>query len=209
MLGRAGRPHQSESGVGVALIEKRHEKDPKVKTLRSAIKAGQGTAVTSQLLDSFEGIMRFVLAVVVEHGETTREDVANAFRRTLAHYHVNESVQFDRPFEEDMMEDIPSYQKVLKAKGAIRLQSHRLSSDGVHAEVFSSGKIYEVTLGVTGTTCTCPAASQFYRGKVCKHQASDYSCPVHDLPCSPPASIRRCGPGPSTTAGTFSARHWM
>jgi hypothetical protein len=83
MLGRAGRRHQSESGVGVALIEKRHEKDPNVKTLRSAIKAGQGTAVTSQLpllLVRFEGIMPgLVLAVVVEHGEITREDVANAF----------------------------------------------------------------------------------------------------------------------------------
>jgi hypothetical protein len=77
--------------------------------------------------------------------------VANAFRRTLAHYHVNESVQFDRPFEEDMMEDIPSYKKVQKAKGVIRLQSHRLSRNGVHAEVFSSGKIYEVTLGVTSS----------------------------------------------------------
>jgi helicase len=177
MLGRAGRPHKSHTGVGVALIEKRFERDPKVQTLRAAIEAGRGTAVRSQLLDSFEGLMRFVLAIVVERGETTREDVAGAFRKTLAHYHVSEDIQFDRAFEEDMMEDIPSYQKVIDAKGNICLKEHRLSPDGVHVEVFSSGKVYQVTLGVTGIECSCPAASRYYRGQVCKHQA----CAIHDL----------------------------
>ncbi|MFQ5922558.1 MAG: hypothetical protein ACE5M4_06905, partial [Anaerolineales bacterium] len=52
-----------------------------------------------------------------------------------------------------------------------------LSPDGIHAEVFSSGKVYQVTLGVTGIECSCPAASRYYRGKVCKHQA----CAIHDL----------------------------
>jgi hypothetical protein len=43
MLGRAGRPPQSESGVGVALIEQRHEKDPKVKVLRGRGGAGDSS----------------------------------------------------------------------------------------------------------------------------------------------------------------------
>ncbi len=121
--------------------------------------------------------MRFVLSVVVERGETTLADVRGAFERTLAFHASKEPISFDRSFEDDLMEDIPAYQRVLAAKGAVRLADHHLSADGVHAYVTSGDHGYEVTFGVLGLTCECPAASKFYRGQICKHQA----CAIHDL----------------------------
>lgn len=177
MLGRAARPHQVKSGSGVVLLEKRFEKEPQVRELLSAVTTGRGGTVVSRLPDSFEAIMRFVLAVVVESGEATREDVASAFSKTLAYHSSPEPYDFDRPFEEDLMEDIPAYQKVVDAGGAIRLKSFSLSAAGVQASVQSGAKEYEVTIGVTGVSCTCPAASQFYKGRICKHEA----CAIHDL----------------------------
>lgn len=177
MLGRAARPHRVKSGSGIALIQKRFEKEPEVEELLSAVAKGRGGVVVSRLTDSFEAIMRFVLAVVVESGDATREDVAAAFSKTLAYYSSPEPIEFDRRFKEDLMEDIPAYQKVVDARGAIRLRGYRLSAAGVHAVIDSSGTEYDVTIQVTGLACTCPAASQFYRGKICKHQA----CAIHDL----------------------------
>ncbi len=177
MLGRAARPNQVESGTGVALIERQVEKQTEIKALIAAIRAGRGGTVHSRLPESFEGIMRFVLSVVVEGGDTTREEVAAAYKRTLAYHDDPKPVAFDRPLEEDLMEDVPAYQKVVAARGAICLRSHRLSPAGVDAEIDSSGKRYEVKLAVTGLSCSCPAASKFYRGKICKHQA----CAIHDL----------------------------
>src|SRR5690606_8934723 len=86
-------------------------------------------------------------------------------------------IRFDRPFEEDMMEDLPAYAKVVAANGAIRLEKYAIAPEGVHATVASRGNRYEVVIGILGVTCTCPAASQFYRGRICKHEA----CAIHDL----------------------------
>jgi hypothetical protein len=163
--------------VGVALIDRKVGKDPQVQELITAIKAGKGGTVSSRLPDSFEGIMRFVLAVVVERGETTREDIASAYTRTLAYHADPRPVHFDRSFEEDMMEDLPAYRKVVEAGGSIHLTAHHLSPAGVHATIASGDKKYEVSLAVIAISCTCPAASQFYRGRICKHQA----CAIHDL----------------------------
>jgi helicase len=91
MLGRAGRPHQVEAGTGVALIHSNGRRHAEIEQLTKAVEAGKGGDVESRLPESFEGIMRFVLA--------------------------------------------------------------------------------------TKISCTCPAASQFYRGQICKHQA----CAIHDL----------------------------
>ncbi len=177
MLGRAARPYQVQNGVGIALIETRYEKVPEVKELVRAVRSGRGGTVVSRLPDSFEGLMRFVLAVVAEHGDTTRDDIRRAFSKTFAYHVAPGDIAFDRPLVEDLMEDIPAYQKVVKAEGAIRLVGARLSPAGVHAVVDSSGKQYEVTIAVTGLECTCPAASKFYRGAICKHQA----CAIHAL----------------------------
>jgi helicase len=177
MLGRAGRPGHVPRGTGIALIEQRFAREAAVKELVTAVKQGRGGAVESRLAESFEGLMRFVLGVVVEKGEATREDVAQAFSKTLAYYAAPAPISFDREFRDDMMEDLPAYEKVVDAAGAICLVDYHLSAEGVHVEIDSSGKRYEVTIGVTGVECTCPAASQFYRGRICKHQA----CAIHDL----------------------------
>ncbi len=177
MLGRAGRPYQAKRGIGVALIEKRLRDNDVIRELVTSVQRGRGAPVTSRLPETFEGFMRLVLAVVCEHGETTRDDVNAVFERTLAQFEESESLDGDRPFEEDMMEDLPQYQKVIDAQGAICLHSYECSPEGVRAVIASSEKRYEVTVGDTGLECTCPAASQFYRGKICKHQA----CAIHDL----------------------------
>jgi hypothetical protein len=76
-----------------------------------------------------------------------------------------------------MMEDLQSYKKVVDAKGKIRLKNYQISPDGVHATIRSGEKEYEVMLRLTGIDCTCPAASQFHRGDICKHMA----CAIHGL----------------------------
>lgn len=176
MLGRAGRPHQVAHGSGIALVEKEYQQDPAVRELLKAIRQGRGGVVTSRLSDSFEGLMRFVLDVIVARGEATRRDVVEAFKRTLAYAEAPQQISLDRPLRDDIMEDMPSYQRVIAAEGAIRLASYRLSAEGVHAVVASDEKRYEVKIGVTGVDCTCPAR-KFYRGEICKHQA----CAIHEL----------------------------
>jgi hypothetical protein len=114
---------------------------------------------------------------LVEAGEATRQDVGAVYARTFAHHRRNEPITFDRSFKADLMEDIPSYEKVRAARGAICLARHRLSPAGIQAAVASKDREYDVTLALTGITCTCPAASKFYRGRICKHQA----CAIHDL----------------------------
>ncbi|HXF73414.1 MAG TPA: DEAD/DEAH box helicase [Actinomycetota bacterium] len=177
MLGRAARPLQVARGLGVALIERRWRDEPEVVELRRAVEVGRGGVVTSRLPERFEGTMRFVLSVAVERGEATREDIADVYARSLAHHRAPEPIRFDRPFQDDLMEDLPEYAKVVEAGGAIRLLEHHLSPEGVHATVGSGDRSYEVTIGVTSVTCTCPAASRFFRQRVCKHQA----CAIHDL----------------------------
>jgi len=177
MLGRAARPKQVESGRGVALVERRRGDDDEVKTLIDAVRQGRGGRVRSRLPDSFEALMRFVLAAIVERGETTRSDIASVFERTFAYHSDPGPITFDRDIRDDLMEDIPAYRKVIEAAGGIRLASYEVSPSGVRAVVASGDKSYEVTISVTGLTCTCPAASKYYRNEICKHQA----CAVHDL----------------------------
>ncbi|HWP63704.1 MAG TPA: DEAD/DEAH box helicase [Candidatus Binatia bacterium] len=177
MLGRAARPLQVDRGIGVALVQRDLEHEDDVVELRRAIEQGQGGVVSSQLPESFEGTMRFVLAVVVERGEATRANIAAAYERTLAHHRAPTPIVFDRPFRDDLMEDIPEYRRVVEAGGRIRTVEHHLSPEGVHATVASDDRRYEVTIGVTEVSCTCPAASRYYRGRICKHAA----CAIHDL----------------------------
>ncbi|HEX5437836.1 MAG TPA: DEAD/DEAH box helicase [Gemmatimonadaceae bacterium] len=210
MLGRAARPNKVARGVGIALIKKTHQQEGSVKALVKAIKAGRGGRVESQLAKSFEGLMRFVLAVVVEHGEANREDVAAAYKQTLAYHADRQPLCFDRPFEEDMMEDLPSYEKVRASNGTIRLSGYRLSPAGVYATVRSGDHGYDVVLEVTDISCNCPAARRYYRDQICKHQA----CAIHDLLFDPRVraenheaherAVYNCGHvfGPTLDAGT-------
>lgn len=173
MLGRAGRPGKVSKGTGIVLIE-RARKD-EVGDLVDLIRAGRGGRVTSQLASSFEKLMRFVLGVVVARGETTREDVALAFQRTLAHYEQPTEVSFDRTLREDLMEDLPAYEKA--RRDGVQLAGHALTAEGVDVTVDSRGHGYEVQLRLTGLSCSCPAATRYYRGRICKHQA----LAIHEL----------------------------
>ena len=137
MLGRAGRPNKSAGGEGIALIPTDHRNEQPIKNLVSSLKMGHGGKVRSHLSDSFEAIMRFVLSVAVERGEIGRDDLAKIYASTFSHYLKKEEIRFDRPFEVDIMEDIPSYQKVVDAKGNIYVKDYKLLPDGVEAQVVS------------------------------------------------------------------------
>lgn len=167
MLGRAGRPGQVTKGTGVVLIER--DRRNEVGDLVGLVREGRGGHVCSHLTDSFETLMRFVLAVVVERGETTRSDVALAFERTLAHHEQQAEVAFDRTLRDDLMEDLPAYDKA--RQDGVTLAAYMLTAEGVVATVDSRGKRYEVQLSLTDFSCNCPARSRYYRDQVCKHQA--------------------------------------
>jgi len=173
MLGRAGRPGQVDKGTGIVLIER--DRKNEVGDLVDLIRAGRGGHVSSHLTDSFETLMRFVLAVVVEQGETTRDDVARAFERTLAHREQRATVAFDRTLRDDLMEDLPGYEKA--RRDGVTLVGYALTTEGVDATVDSRGTRYEVQLSITEFSCSCPARSRYYRAQVCKHQA----LVVHEL----------------------------
>lgn len=176
MLGRAGRPDravQVEKGTGIVLIERRHKDE--VGDLVDLIRAGRGGHVSSRLTDSFETLMRFVLAVVVERGETTRDDVARAFERTLAHHEQRAEVAFDRTLREDLMEDLPAYEKA--RQDGVTLAGYALTTEGVDATVDSRGKRYGVRLSLTEFSCGCPARSRWFRDRICRHQ----TIAVHEL----------------------------
>ena len=167
MLGRAGRPGQVSKGYGIVLADRSARTD--VGELVTAVRSGRGGPVRSQLAASFEKLMRFVLGVIVERGEATSADVARTFERTLAYHEQPAEIRFDRALRDDLMEDLPAYEKA-RADG-VTLLSYALSAEGVDAIADSSGKRYQVALRVTGLSCSCPAAARYYRGKVCKHQA--------------------------------------
>lgn len=173
MLGRAGRPGQVRKGTGIVLIER--DRKNEVGDLVDLIREGRGGHVSSHLTDSFETLMRFVLAVVTERGEATRDDVARAFERTLAHYEQRAEVAFDRTLRDDLMEDLPAYEKA--RRDGVTLAGYALTTEGVDATVLSRGKRYRVRLEITEFSCDCPARSRYYRDRFCKHQA----LVVHDL----------------------------
>ena len=107
----------------------------------------------------------------------TRDDIFEAFRRTLAYQTDPVPLDEVRPFEQDMMEDLPAYKKVVDAGGSIHTADYALSPEGVRVAVASGPKRYDVVVGITDVTCNCPAASRWHRGDICKHQA----CAIHDL----------------------------
>ncbi|NIR48546.1 DEAD/DEAH box helicase [candidate division KSB1 bacterium] len=167
MLGRAGRPGQVEKGRGLALIEEDALSPEEIEDLQSAIQAGKGNPVTSRLPDSFDALMRLLLAVIADRGEVTLADLRRALRETLW-YHENPSeIEFDRPFQEDIMEDIPAFARV---DSNITLEEAHAVADGVDGVIHSS-KRYNFSLRFSGLDCTCPARSKWRRRDVCKHLA--------------------------------------
>jgi replicative superfamily II helicase len=177
MLGRAARPGLVQQGIGVLLVEEGYLHNSAVKRVLESVRSRRGGIVTSRLLESFDGLMRFVLSVVVERGEATQDDIARAFAHTFAHHRRPQHLRFDRPFEEDLMEDIPAYRRAVAAGGTIGLERAWLLPGGIQATVLSGENRYQVTLASSGLACTCPAAQRYYRDEICKHQA--YT--IHEL----------------------------
>lgn len=168
MLGRAGRPNRVENGLGVVFIEKRYDERPDVRAVQDAIQRGKGAPVRSRLLDSFDALLRFVLAVVVERGEATREQVIDAFRRTLWYHEHAGELEFGRPFEEDMMEDLPAWKRARSARPPLAIEEAVPAPDGLEGVVRSGSHHYAFHLGLGEWSCECHAA-QFRPWEVCKH----------------------------------------
>jgi hypothetical protein len=174
MLGRAGRPGQVESGRGLALIENGDLPKEEVAELQVAIQAGQGNPVRSQLPESFDALMRFLLAVAADRGEVMMSDLASAFRQTLWFHERPEEILFDRPFADDIMEDIPAYKRV---SPDMRVDRVWPVADGVAGSVVSGEHTYNFSLRFSGEECTCPARAKWRRQDFCKHLA----LVVHEL----------------------------
>jgi replicative superfamily II helicase len=174
MLGRAGRPGQVEYGRGIALIEKAYIDDDTLADLKIAIQNGTGDRVKSRLPDSFDALMRFLLAITADRGETTLSDLAEAMRNTLWYHEQPQEISFERPFRDDIMEDIPSYERV---GPDMRVERAWPVTDGVAGSIISGDKPYNFELRFSGMDCTCPAKAKWQRQKVCKHLA----CAIHDL----------------------------
>jgi helicase len=168
MLGRAGRPGQVDCGRGVAMVEKGNLPKEELTELQVAIQAGQGNPVRSQLPESFDALMRFLLAVTADRGEVTLADLASAFRETLWFHERPEEVGFDRPFKDDIMEDIPAYQRVTPD---MKVERVRPVADGVAGTVLSGDHYYNFSLRFSDQTCDCPARARWRRQDVCKHLA--------------------------------------
>ena len=93
-----------------------------------AITEGRGNPVKTRMPESFDALMRFLLAVVADPGEATLDDLARATRETLWYRDDPADISFDRPFEADIMEDIPSFRRV---KPDMRLERGWPVADGV------------------------------------------------------------------------------
>lgn len=174
MLGRAGRPGKVESGSGLALVESKLMDKEEFSRLQIAIRDGTGNPVQSRLPDSFDSMMRFVLAVIADRGEATREDVVEAVKQSLWFYEEPQEIVFEKPLHDDMMEDIPSFAKV---DGSIRVERAWAEPDGVAGSVISGKNMYNFSLRLSGEECSCPAKSKYYPRETCKHLA----CAIHTL----------------------------
>lgn len=174
MMGRAGRPGQVESGRGLALVEKGDLPKEELAELRVGIETSRGNPVRSQLPESFDALMRFLLAVTADRGEVTLQDLCAAFRETLWFHERPGEIRFDRPFAEDIMEDIPAYQRVSPGMKVDRVWT---VADGVAGSVVSGEHTYNFSLRFSGAECTCPARAKWRRQDFCKHLA----LVVHEL----------------------------
>jgi len=168
MLGRAGRPGQVESGRGVAFVKNGLLDKAELAELQVAIQEGRGNPVISRLPDSFNSLMRFLLAVAADVGETTLDDMARAVEQTFWYHLQPSEIAFDRPFRSDMMEDIPAFARVT---ADVRLERAWPVADGVAGSVVSGPKTYNFSLRFSGAECSCPAQAKWRRRDVCKHLA--------------------------------------
>jgi helicase len=174
MLGRAGRPGQVERGRAIALVSEGELHKDDLDELKAAISDGRGNPVMSRFPDSFDSLMRFLLAVVADKGEATFADFAKTMEHTYWYYEDPHRIDFSRSFKEDIMEDIPSFARV---GDDMFVDETWLVPDGISGIVVSGPKKYTFTLALSKFECSCPAKSKWHRQEVCKHLA----CAIHYL----------------------------
>ena len=174
MLGRAGRPGQVEAGRGLALVEPGLLDEDELEELQVAISDARGNPVRSRLPDAFDSLMRFVLTVICDRGEATLQDAVDALRASFWYHLEPQPIEFDKPLQADVMEDIPSFARV---DSSIRLERAFPVPDGVAGSVGSGDKLYNFSLTISGEDCTCEAKRKWRPRETCKHLA----CAIHTL----------------------------
>jgi helicase len=157
MLGRAGRPHHVQAGKGVAVINSEDEWRPEIKTLQTAISTGRGGAVESKLVDRFENLMRFVLAVVADKGEASRLQIDLAFEKTLAFHGAPQLLGIRRTLPDELFPTMRGHQNAKAAWSQLRIAACDFTSDGLSLEVESGYNVYDVSLSIHDLGCSCPA----------------------------------------------------
>ena len=174
MLGRAGRPGQVEAGRGLALVEPGLLDEDELEELQVAIGDARGNPVRSRLPDAFDSLMRFVLTVICDRGEATLQDAVDAVRASFWYHLEPQPIEFDKPLQADIMEDIPSFARV---DSSIRLERAFPVPDGVAGSVASGDKLYNFSLTISGEECSCEAKRKWRPRETCKHLA----CAIHTL----------------------------
>ncbi|MBC7076775.1 MAG: hypothetical protein H5T92_00460 [Synergistales bacterium] len=197
MLGRAGRPGQVEAGRGLALVEPGLLDEDELEELQVAIGDARGNPVRSRLPDAFDSLMRFVLTVICDRGEATLQDAVDAVRASFWYHLEPQPIEFDKPLQADIMEDIPSFARV---GSSIRLERAFPVPDGVAGSVASGDKLYNFSLTISGEDCTCEAKRKWRPRETCKHLA----CAIYTLlfgSAGPAGPVGPAGPaGPASPA---------
>lgn len=173
MLGRAGRPGQADQGRGIVLVEKGSLDGNEKKMLKNALARGVGQPVTSRMGDKLDWIMRLILKTTGRQGMVTRQDLGEALETTLWYRQQGGEIAFERPLQEDLMEDIPAY----KRAAGLQLLSHQPEPDGVTGRVQGTTSVYDIEIRISGLSCSCPARKRWHAQDVCKHLARA----IHDL----------------------------
>jgi len=197
MLGRAGRPGQVEAGRGLALVEPGLLDEDELEELQVAIGDARGNPVRSRLPDAFDSLMRFVLTVICDRGEATLQDAVDAVRASFWCHLEPQPIEFDKPLQADIMEDIPSFARV---DSSIRLERAFPVPDGVAGSVASGDKLYNFSLTISGEDCTCEAKRKWRPRETCKHLA----CAIYTLLFGSAGSASSTGspdPAPGPGAG--------
>ena len=172
LLGHAGHAAQDKPGLGVAFIEKGTLRKSEHTKLLRAVSEGRGEPVVSRLPDSFDALMRLLLAVTADRGTIGLEVLGDALKRSYWYHQQPGKISFNREFKSDIMEDLPSFKKAAKA---VKVLDEWVTPDGVAGEVEEGNKKYKFALGVGGMSCEC--LGMWTGEEVCKHLA----CAIHYL----------------------------
>jgi hypothetical protein len=168
LLGHAGYAGQAEEGLGFAFVQKGALQKEEHGQLRQAIDKGRGNPVVSRLPDSFDALMRLLLAIAADRGIITIDALGEALKKSFWYHQHPAKISFDRAFKSDIMEDIPSFSKVPPTMQVI---DNWIVPDGVAGIVKQGSAKFNFTLRVTGMDCSCTKGTKGPRKEVCRHLA--------------------------------------